>query len=140
MARRKIKKAIEAQETATDESLRWTEEMEVALFETFRQQMNAGKKGDNGWKPEVWPLVIEAVQEVYSGTVAITKKHCQGKEQTFKGHYKDHVWLSKQSGFEYNLDTGMWEGSENAWRDLIKVLLVLLLFTRLIYYNRLAYR
>jgi hypothetical protein len=64
MARRKIKKAIEAQETATDESLRWTEEMEVALFETFRQQMNAGKKGDNGWKPEVWPLVIEAVQEV----------------------------------------------------------------------------
>jgi len=53
MARRKIKKAIEAQETATDESLRWTEEMEVALFETFRQQMNAGKKGDNGWKPEV---------------------------------------------------------------------------------------
>ena len=101
--------------------LQWTDEMEAALFNAFLDQHNKGKHADLGWKNEAWGLIVEAVQVVYEGPLVITKTHCQTKEGSYKGHYKDHLYLGKLSGFNWNEELGVFEAPPEVWDELIKV-------------------
>jgi Myb/SANT-like DNA-binding protein len=112
-------KKTPAKDKAPD--LQWNEAMEAALFNAFVEQQNCGKRADMGWKSEAWGPVIAAVQGVYDGAVVITKSHCQTKEGSYKSHYRDHVWLERQSGFSFDKETGLFDAAPEAWEELLKV-------------------
>lgn len=117
-------KPVSTKEKAPE--LQWSEAMEAALFNTFIEQQNRGKRADMGWKSEAWGPVVAAVQEIYDGPVVITKSHCQAKEGSYKAHYKDHLWLEKQSGFTFNHETGCFDAAPEAWEELLKVCITML--------------
>ena len=102
--------------------------MEYCLFEGLLVQDRAGKRANQGFKGEAWPLVIAAVQEAYNAsnhgpTCVITKTQCQGKEAIFKTLYKERCWLLNQSGFGVDLVSSYIEASKEAWAEVIKVCL-----------------
>jgi hypothetical protein len=119
--RKSTKKAVSDADKDKPPELQWTEAMEAALFNSFLEQQNRGKRADLGWKSEAWGPVIAAVQAIYEGPVVITKTHCQTKEGVYKSHYKDHIWLEKQSGFTFDPETGFFDAAPEAWDELLKV-------------------
>jgi len=123
--RKPTTKATESAEADKERTpdLQWTDAMEAALFGAFLEQHNNGKRADLGWKTEAWGPVVEAVQAVYEGPLEITKTQCQTKEGTYKGHYKDHLYLENLSGFNWNEELGVFEAPPEAWDELIKVCL-----------------
>ena len=92
--------------------------MEAALFNAFVEQQNCGVLIWVGNRRHGGGPVIAAVQGVYDGAVVITKSHCQG---IYKSHYRDHVWLERQSGFSFDKETGLFDAAPEAWEELLKV-------------------
>ena len=120
-------KATEHTETDKEKplELQWTDAMEAALFNAFLEQhtRNKGKRADLGWKTEAWEPVVEAVQAVYEGPLVVTKTQCQTKEASYEGHYEDHLYLAKLSGFNWNEELGVFEAPPEAWDELFRVCL-----------------
>ena len=101
--------------------LQQTDEIEAALFNTFLNQYNKRKCVDLRQKNEAWGLIVEAVQVVYEGSLVITKTHCQTKEESYKSHYKDYLYLGKFSEFNWNEELSVFEAPPEVQDELIKV-------------------
>lgn len=99
--------------------LQWTKEMEEVMFNELYRQDQLGKRADAGFKAEAWTVVLEKVQEVYTGPLTIAQ--LKSKEGWYRGAFKDWKWLKDQSGFNYDEATGMIVAAREAWDEVIKV-------------------
>ena len=100
--------------------LQWTKEMEEAMFNELYRQDQLGKRADAGFKAEAWTVVLEKVQEVYTGPLTINLVQLKSKEGWYRGAFKDWKWLKDQSGFNYDEGSGMIVAAREAWDEVIK--------------------
>ena len=88
--------------------------MEQALIESLIDQViNDGKRGDSGYKPQVWEYTKIAVQRVAGSTQEITRQHCKNKHETLKKDWRVWVALTTQSGFSLD-ENGVVTGDQMA--------------------------
>jgi hypothetical protein len=99
--------------------------MEKLLFHTLLEQVNNGKRADSGFKREAWIACCLAIEAVTTQLVTVDK--CKAKADAMKALWREFTWLRDQSGFGYNEETGLITAGETAWRDIIKVILLILL-------------
>jgi hypothetical protein len=88
-----------------------------------------GKRADSGWKNEAWvellPQVVETTPGRYRELLTIEK--LKSKEQNIKSLYKDWKWLISQSGFGIHPETRCITGSNEAWEEVIRVSILVVL-------------
>jgi len=56
---------------------RWVAAEEAAIIATLLLQKAAGNSSESGFKPAVWPLVVDAVREATSETVKKNLLQCK---------------------------------------------------------------
>lgn len=99
--------------------------MEETLFSTLLEQVDIGKRADSGFKKEAWIACCNAIKNTTGLLITVDK--CKGKVDTMKALWRELNWLKDQSGFGWNEYTRLVEAGDQAWKDVIKVLGILLI-------------
>ncbi|KAH8102343.1 hypothetical protein DFH11DRAFT_1779430 [Phellopilus nigrolimitatus] len=101
---------------------KWTSANEATLVSTLKKAKDDGLQSENGWKTQVWQLVIEALRgsEVISG--GAPKGVSQGKSrwQRLKSEYQLVRNLRGQSGFGWDGELQLVTATADVWDSLIK--------------------
>ncbi|ESK87868.1 hypothetical protein Moror_15275 [Moniliophthora roreri MCA 2997] len=100
------KKSANDDSGATQDSFKtrcnWTEEEDAVIIDKLHIQKNAGKQAQSGWKPGVWKMVRERLeQDVDISDPPKTEDKCQDHWSSKKNVHN----LSSQSGFGFCLQT-----------------------------------
>ncbi|MCJ1235416.1 hypothetical protein MMC14_003384 [Varicellaria rhodocarpa] len=88
-----------------EQKFNWTLCQEEVLFRTLIEQLEAGKRADNGFKAEAWAAVVEAVQKEVQPPLIVQPRHYKNKFGWYKGMYKEWLLLKEQSGFGWDPET-----------------------------------
>ena len=94
-------------------SLRWTFEIEEILFRTLLEQVNNGKRAENGFKSDAWTACTDVIiaRTAYCQGVITTDK-CKSKMEAMKALWRELNWLKDQSGFGWDEATGLVQADE----------------------------
>jgi hypothetical protein len=89
-------------------ALRWTFEMEEILFQTLLEQVENGKRAENGFKSDAWTACVDAIiaRTAHCQGVVTTDK-CKSKMEAMKALWRELNWLKDQSGFGWDEATGL---------------------------------
>ena len=96
--------------------------MNEALIECLYGQFMAGKATDgSGFKPESWPLAIDAVRRAYRGTGNVDEAPCRNKWTWFKETWKNFKILEGMSGMGWDEVEERFTADNKVWDGLAKV-------------------
>ena len=99
-------------------ALLWTDAAETTLLATLCDQVDIGKRSENGYKKEAWDAVVRALS--VEGFTC-TNDQAKNKNNGLKSRYRTWTELSTQSGFGWNDETERFEASEEVWDEYCKV-------------------
>uniref|UniRef100_A0A0W0G2J1 Myb-like domain-containing protein n=1 Tax=Moniliophthora roreri TaxID=221103 RepID=A0A0W0G2J1_MONRR len=110
------KKSANDDSGATQDSFKtrcnWTEEEDAVIIDELHIQKDAGKQAQSGWKPGVWKMVRERLeQDVDISDPPKTEDKCQDHWSSKKNVHN----LSSQSGFGFCLQTKRVSATPEVW-------------------------
>lgn len=117
-------KAAAAKHGNKNTRISWSAEMTEALLETLKQQDDAGKRSDTGWKPEAWTKVQDAVKRASRNTENPSVPQLKVKVNNLKLLWREWVELGKASGFGWNEEREIYEAHDYVWDNYVKVILL----------------
>ena len=110
-----------ASNTRKQSKLFWTAKMERAALELYVQAVRAGKRTDNGFKPETHRSIALELRARFP-TVDLDDKKVKSKfNQGFKKDYDTFVDLWNASGFGWNNATYEVTAPDWVWENYILV-------------------
>ena len=104
-----------------DNIFNWTLHHERTLINTLIKQLEAGKRADNDFKPEVWDAVLTAIQNDIEPPLVIQVRQCKNKYQWYRGMYKEWLQLKDQSGFGWDPETNRVTAPDQVRKSYLQV-------------------
>ncbi|KAH9440416.1 hypothetical protein KEM48_000185 [Puccinia striiformis f. sp. tritici PST-130] len=101
------------------DSLIWTPAMEKSAIELYVKAVEAGKRGDGGFKPEVHPHVASELLKEFPGNPFDSTKVKSKYTQGFKKTYDAFVACKGASGFGWNEADCMVVASDDVWDEFL---------------------
>ncbi|KAF9594331.1 hypothetical protein IFM89_030460 [Coptis chinensis] len=92
--------------------------MDRVLTETFLDQVQKGNISEQGWKPVVWTVTIDAIKEKCGKVV--TKNNVQARLKTWTKNFNIVTELQDQSGFEWDDNRKMIVVRDDVWENYVK--------------------
>ncbi|KAF9587826.1 hypothetical protein IFM89_005830 [Coptis chinensis] len=94
--------------------------MDRVLTETFLDQVQKGNKSEQGWKPVVWTVTVDAIKEKCGK--AVTKDNVQARLKTWTKNFNIMTELRDQSGFGWDDNRKMIVVRDDVWENYVKEL------------------
>uniref|UniRef100_A0A0W0F600 Myb-like domain-containing protein n=1 Tax=Moniliophthora roreri TaxID=221103 RepID=A0A0W0F600_MONRR len=100
----------------------WTEKEDAVMIDELHVQKDAGKQAQSRWKPGVWKMVRERLeQDVGISDPPKTEDKCQDHwGSKLKKDWKNVHNLFSQSGFGFCLQTKRVSATPEVWAPLLK--------------------
>lgn len=104
--------------------LQWSFKMEEILFHTLLDQVDNGKRAENGFKSDAWTACCQAIINAKITKQLPTVDKCKSKAEAMKALWKELNWLKDQSGFGWDSEAGLVLADDYVWKEVIKVSLL----------------
>ncbi|MCJ1264184.1 hypothetical protein MMC22_004055 [Lobaria immixta] len=96
--------------------LRFTDTMDVAMYEAMVEAHRKGLRGEPaGFKPAAWKRIVAAVQAQITTGQIVTKKQFEGRKATQKTKWAEWKRLGTLSGWVFDYPTGLFVASDEQW-------------------------
>ncbi|KAF8380702.1 hypothetical protein HHK36_028192 [Tetracentron sinense] len=92
--------------------------MERVCIETLTNEYNKGNKGDNGWKPQAYQAVVNAIYEKLG--ISLNKEQVRSRIKRWKKEYLAISTLLDQSGFGWDDTKKMVTADDSIWDEYLK--------------------
>ncbi|KAF9609334.1 hypothetical protein IFM89_015589 [Coptis chinensis] len=92
--------------------------MDHVLTETFLDQVQKGNISEQGWKPVVWTVTVNAIKEKCGKVV--TKDNVQARLKTWTKNFNIVTELQDQSRFKWDENRKMIVVRDDVWENYVK--------------------
>ena len=114
---------LPAQKAPKGVSVQWKEPMVQVLLEGLSIEQDSGKQADGGFKPEAWVAVLAKVRVHMTDPVEwMDVDKIKNKYQNIKAKWSIWHALCENSGFGWDVETGMPTAPDEVWDKYMKVL------------------
>ncbi|KAF8411585.1 hypothetical protein HHK36_004141 [Tetracentron sinense] len=96
----------------------WNSPMEMVCIKTLTNEYNKGNKGDNGWKPQAYQAVVNAIYEKLG--ISLNKEQVRSRIKRWKKEYLAISTLLDQSGFGWDDTKKMVTADDSVWDEYLK--------------------
>ncbi|KAF8414081.1 hypothetical protein HHK36_002080 [Tetracentron sinense] len=96
----------------------WNSPMEMVCIETLTNEYNKGNKRDNGWKPQAYQTVVNAIYEKLG--ISLNKEQVRSRIKRWKKEYLAISTLLDQSGFGWDDTKKMVTADDSVWDEYLK--------------------